>query len=224
MISSQRGTVHITGLLCAGLLPEGLIHDASPHSPPIAPRHIRRTGHRFSRIAALASKLQTCRRYDHLDTGEPHTCGVSGGQRAALLLSPVVRSINIGVESHQGVVLLSGMAADPTQLDLAVFVALNVPGVAKVDSFMFSTGIAPAAVTQSVYSGAPELLQQQRELDRAPHRLPPATDGALVAQPSTSEGAHTAQGAARPSPLRRWVLVTYGILGISSIHDELQIK
>lgn len=199
------------------------------------PRPLPRATFGVLAIAFLASLLllQSCKRADGMTTWTPvsptpvvylEDSVLTSRVKAALLLSPVVRSINIGVESHQGVVLLSGMAADPTQLDLAVFVALNVPGVAKVDSFMFSTGIAPAAVTQSVYSGAPELLQQQRELDRAPHRLPPATDGALVAQPSTSEGAHTAQGAARPSPLRRWVLVTYGILGISSIHDELQIK
>jgi len=63
--------------------------------------------------------------------------------RAALVLSPLQRSSNIGIGSHNGVVLLSGMVADQTQLDLAVFVAQNVPGVEKVDSFMFSAGVAP---------------------------------------------------------------------------------
>ena len=69
--------------------------------------------------------------------------------KAALLMSPVEGSINIGVESHRGVVLLSGMAPNATQRDLAMFVALNVRDVTQVDNFMFTTLTTPAAAQRA---------------------------------------------------------------------------
>lgn len=99
--------------------------------------------------------LQSCQRADVM----PHWTPVSATPtayledsvltsrvKAALMLSPVSHSINIGVESNKGVVLLSGMVADQTQMDLAMFVALNVPGVNKVDSFMFFITAPPAVI------------------------------------------------------------------------------
>lgn len=206
------------------------------------PRPLPRATSGVLAIVFLASLLllQSCKRADGMTTWTPDSptpvayledSVLTSRVKAALLLSPVVRSINIGVESHQGVVLLSGMVADPTQRDLAVFVALNVPGVTKVDSFMFSTGIAPApssassnSSSPSADSPAPQLLQQQREQDRAPHPLPAAPDEPAGTEPSTSAGTDNAHAVAPPSPLRRWVRVTSGVLGISSIQDELQIK
>lgn len=193
-------------------------------------------------IAFLASLLllQSCKRADGMTTWTPvsptpvaylEDSVLTSRVKAALLLSPVVRSINIGVESHQGVVLLSGMVADPTQLDLAMFVAMNVPGATKVDSFMFSSAIAPepssASSTGSSGSADPpaaKLLQLQREQDRAPHPLPAASDEVTVAEPSTSSGTNNARTMAPQSTLRRWMRLTSGVLGISSIQDELQIK
>ena len=193
-------------------------------------------------IAFLASLLllQSCKRADGMTTWTPvsptpvaylEDSVLTSRVKAALLLSPVVGSINIGVESHQGVVLLSGMVADPTQLDLAMFVAMNVPGATKVDSFMFSSAIAPepssASSTGSSGSADPpaaKLLQLQREQDRAPHPLPAASDGVTVAEPSTSSGTNHARTMAPPSTLRRWMRLTSGVLGIGSIQDELQIK
>ena len=193
-------------------------------------------------IAFLASLLllQSCKRADGMTTWTPvsptpvaflEDSVLTSRVKAALLLSPVVRSINIGVESHQGVVLLSGMVADPTQLDLAMFVAMNVPGATKVDSFMFSSAIAlePSRASSTGSSGsadppAAKLLQLQREQDRAPHPLPAASDAETVADPSTSVGTNHARTMAPPSTLRRWMRLTSGVLGISSIQDELQIK
>ena len=193
-------------------------------------------------VAFLASLLllQSCKRADGMTTWTPvsptpvaylEDSVLTSRVKAALLLSPVVGSINIGVESHQGVVLLSGMVADPTQLDLAMFVAMNVPGATKVDSFMFSSAIAPepssASSTGSSGSADPpaaKLLQLQREQNRAPHPLPAASDAVRVAEPSTSVGTNHARTMAPPSTLRRWMRLTSGVLGISSIQDELQIK
>ena len=89
--------------------------------------------------------------------------------RAALLRSPVVNSFNIGIETHEGVVLLSGMAVNTTQIDLAVFVAQTVPGVNSVDSFMFSSGLAAAETTEKAYSVDPGGLTATRP----PGQIPP---------------------------------------------------
>lgn len=187
-------------------------------------------------IAFLASLLllQSCKRADGMTAWTPSSptpvayledSVLTSRVKAALLLSPVVRSINIGVESHQGVVLLSGMVADPTQLDLALFVAQNVPGVTKVDNFMFHAGTAPASGNQSVYSSAPQLLQRQRAFDRTPHLVANAAGETPAEDISMKEETDDTAKATEPlSALRRWVRGTYVVLGISSIHDELQIK
>ena len=203
------------------------------------PRPLPRATFGVLATAFLASLLllQSCKRADGMTTWTPvsptpvvylEDSVLTSRVKAALLLSPVVRSINIGVESHQGVVLLSGMAADPTQLDLAVFVALNVPGVTKVDSFMFSTGNAPATGRSSGISSAdppaPQRLQRQREQDRAPHPLPAASNRPRAAEPSTLALVDNVHPMAPQSVLRRWMRLTYGTLGLNSIQDELQIK
>jgi hypothetical protein len=83
----------------------------------------------------------------------------------------VQHSIDINIESHQGVVLLSGTVADKTQMDLAVFVAQTVPGVNRVDRFMFSTGVEPVTANRSNYSPdfkelrARRLLQNHRRVE-----------------------------------------------------------
>ncbi|QLA80241.1 BON domain-containing protein [Acidovorax sp. JMULE5] len=150
--------------------------------------------------------------------------------RAALILSPVVNSFNIGVESHQGVVLLSGMAADPTQIDLAVFVAQTVPGVNSVDSFMFSTGVAPNPTLGKSYVPDPDTLRNQRSLgnvshpesagqDGAPPALPPV--GMALSHPLALETGLPADNERKQSG---WVHLAHSVLGIRSIQEELLIK
>lgn len=132
-------------------------------------------------LGALAMvSLQGCRRTDMVSTWVPpspaSTMYVEDGVlesrvRAALILSPVQHSIDINIESHQGVVLLSGTVADKTQMDLAVFVAQTVPGVNRVDRFMFSTGVEPVTANRSNYSPdfkelrARRLLQNHRRVE-----------------------------------------------------------
>lgn len=150
--------------------------------------------------------------------------------RAALRLSPVANSINISVESHQGVVRLSGMAADPTQIDLAVFVAQTVPGVSSVDSSIFSTGIPPNLVTGKNYTPSPAALRTQRLLGHAPHseaappEKPPSAPAPAVvslSHPLTLESGQSADNPPKPS---RWVSLAHSVLGIRSIQDELLVK
>ncbi|MCJ0765217.1 BON domain-containing protein [Variovorax terrae] len=84
---------------------------------------------KFEESAALAPPITTARAV--VDDSV-----LTASVMAALLSAPDVRSLNIGVETHQGKVLLSGRADDQIQIDLAVFVASNVQGVVKVDSSM----------------------------------------------------------------------------------------
>ncbi len=130
-------------------------------------------------LGALAMvSLQGCRRTDMVSTWVPpspaSTVYVADGVlesrvRAALILSPVQRSIDIQIESHQGAVLLSGTVADKTQMDLAVFVAQTVPGVNRVDSLMIAAGVEPATATRGNYSPDSRELRTRRLLQSQPH-------------------------------------------------------
>lgn len=130
-------------------------------------------------LGALAMvSLQGCRRTDMVSTWVPpspvSTVYVADGVlasrvRAALILSPVQRSIDINIDSHHGVVLLSGTVADKTQMDLAVFVAQTVPGVNRVDSVMFSTGVEPATANLSSYAPSLDELRARRLLQSTHH-------------------------------------------------------
>lgn len=197
-------------------------------------RHLSRLPFSAMATAVLASLLllQSCKRADTDASWTPASASPSAyledsvltsRVKAALLLSPVARSVNIGVESHQGVVLLSGMVGDQTQLDLAMFVAQNVPGVDKVDSFLFFIKTPPTIVSRSDTPSASALLQDQRAVDGA--SAAPATLGesqAIAIEASADRG--SLQTAERTSSISRLVNLGYGVLGISSIHDELQIK
>lgn len=142
--------------------------------------------------------------------------------RAALVLSPVVNSMDIGVESHRGVVLLSGVAADPTQIDLAVFVAQTVPGVRAVDSFMFSTGTPPLLAVSKGYTPDLVALRSRRLLgsDARTEYTGLAAPAATAVQPPVTE----------PDPIpeddgpSHWLDLTHRALGIGSIQDAMRIK
>lgn len=99
--------------------------------------------------AATVVPLQGCQRMEVIPKREPQSPvphahvdndELTARVRYALEHSPVARSSNMGIESRQGNVLLTGMATEPLQIDLAVFVAQNVPGVFTVNSYMFSGG------------------------------------------------------------------------------------
>lgn len=191
-------------------------------------------------LGALAvMSLQGCKRIDMVTDWTPASptptayledSVLASRVRAALILSPVVNSFNIGVESHQGVVLLSGMAADPTQIDLAVFVAQTVPGVSSVDSFMFSTGGVPALAVDKGYSPDPGGLRARRPLGNFPHAEPTGheeqplatmTPVIALSHPLPPDNGQPPYSAPRPS---RWVSLAHSVLGIRSIQEELLIK
>ena len=164
--------------------------------------------------------------------------------KKALSESPVTRSMDIGVDSQKGVVLLSGMVQDPTQLDLAVFIAQNVPGVSQVDSFMFSSGVTLTSPTRSSYTPAPDFVPPQRVVRRLRSGEPIAMKGlpTVATAGPTAPASHTAPAvpamsvpvetnttrattAQEPvSAVRRLVTVAYGVMGISNVYDELLIR
>ncbi|MDH4416829.1 MAG: BON domain-containing protein [Acidovorax sp.] len=195
--------------------------------------------------------LQGCKRSDMVTQRTPSSAPptayvedsvLTSRVRAALTTSPVVNSFYIGVESHQGVVLLSGMAADPTQIDLAVFVAQTVPGVSSVDSFMFSTGAAPALAVrkgQAPDLNAPRawqlLVAPPKQLDQERHAPPtiaeepsaPASAVYATAEPvPRAQEPDTATDTPAPGvpQLSHWVRLAHRVLGIGSIQEELQIQ
>nr|WP_288850535.1 BON domain-containing protein [uncultured Acidovorax sp.] len=195
--------------------------------------------------------LQGCKRSDMVTQWAPASPSpvayledgvITSRVRAALILSPVVNSYNISVESHQGVVLLSGMAADPTQIDLAVFVAQTVPGVSSVDSFMFSTGAAPAQAVHQGHTPDLEALRARQLRNATPssqyqqrHAPPPVADEPTDPASEVYAAANSAPSAPEPAPATdtsatgipyqsRWVRLAHSVLGIRSIQDELQIK
>lgn len=210
------------------------------HHPP--PRQF--SGALLGVLAVMS--LQGCKRIDmvrdwappsHSPTAYLEDSVLTSRVRAALILSPVVNSFNIGVESHKGVVLLSGMAADPTQIDLAVFVAQTVPGVGSVDSFMFSTGLAPTLAVSKGYTPDLGALRAQRLLGIAPRSAPAGLDAPLSALATPMLPGPPLPPASHPPPDQgiwqppdtlpgpsRWVSLAHSVLGIGSIQDELQIK
>ena len=149
--------------------------------------------------------------------------------KQALHDSPVTRSVDIGVDSKKGVVLLSGMVQDQTQLDLAVFIAQNVPGVSQVDSFMFSTGSTMTSPTRSSYTPAPDFVPPQTVVRRSHPGAPVIMEGPLTVAPAVTAAsdANSAVAATAREPvsaMRRWVTAAYGVLGISNVYDELLIR
>lgn len=170
-------------------------------------------------VLAIMS-LQGCKRIDIEAEGAPSSSTPSmvyledsvltSRVRAALLLSPVVDSFNIAVESHVGAVLLSGQAADPTQLDLAVFVAQNVPGVISVESFMFAANMLPEQAADKTSSSA--------------HAAPHAEGSRVDLARNSPQGLESAPPAENTPRQSRWVSLAHSVLGIRSIQDELLIK
>ena len=142
--------------------------------------------------------------------------------RTALIRSPVMNGLDIGVETHEGVVLLSGRAPDPTQIDLAVFVAQTVPGVSSVDSFMFSTGTPPLLAVSKGYTPDLVALRSRRLLGSYARTeyTGLAAPAATAVQPPVTE----------PDPIpeddgpSRWLDLTHRALGIGSIQDAMRIK
>lgn len=153
---------------------------------------------------------------------------------AALLLSPVVGSTRIAVDVIKGAVLLSGPADDPTQVELALFVVTNVPGVVRVESILFTRAQAPAPdaeQSQTVDVGAARasfmrsgtLIRMPSPDGAQPTLLQrPVADGVdeadiLVMQVNGLSG-NSASFATRSRAM------LYGVLGIAAVHDELLIK
>ncbi|MDZ7863779.1 BON domain-containing protein [Acidovorax sp.] len=152
----------------------------------------------------------------------------------ALLLSPVVGSTRIAVDVVQGAALLSGATDDPVQVELALFVVTNVPGVIRVESILLTRAQAQASAAG-----------QREVLDVGAARASFVRNGTLIPMPGPDRAepmflqrpvageANEADGAAlqanaasnsSASFATRSRVMIYGVLGIASVHDELLIK
>lgn len=152
----------------------------------------------------------------------------------ALLLSPVIGSTRIAVDVIKGAVLLSGPADDPTQVELALFVVTNVPGVVRVESILLTRAQAPApdAVQhQAIDVGAARAsFMRSGTLIRMPD--PDGAEPTLLQHP-VADGADQADNVvvqanglsgSSASFATRSRAMLYGVLGIASVNDELLIK
>lgn len=151
--------------------------------------------------------------------------------KAALLLSPVIGSTGIGVDVIKGAVLLSGPADDATQVELALFVVTNVPGVVQVESILLTRAQAlalqagqgkvldvDAARASFMRSGGLILMPGAGRQEPIFLQRPVADEaGGVVVQ--TNGVSHSSASFATRSRA-----MLYGVLGIASVHDELLIK
>ena len=149
----------------------------------------------------------------------------------ALLLSPVIGSTRIAVDVIKGAVLLSGPADDPTQVELALFVVTNVPGVVRVESILLTRAQAPAPDAVQHHVGAARAsfmrsgtLIRMPDPDGAEPTLlqHPVADGADEAENVVVQANGLSGSSASFATHSRAML--YGVLGIASVHDELLIK
>jgi hypothetical protein len=149
----------------------------------------------------------------------------------ALLLSPVIGSTRIAVDVIKGAVLLSGPADDPTQVELALFVVTNVPGVVRVESILLTRAQAPAPDAVQHHVGAARAsFMRSGTLIRMPD--PDGAEPTLLQHP-VADGADEAENVvvqanglsgSSASFATRSRAMLYGVLGIASVNDELLIK
>lgn len=151
--------------------------------------------------------------------------------KAALLLSPVIGSTRIAVDVIKGAVLLSGPADDATQVELALFVVTNVPGVVRVESILLTRAqaLAPqagqgkvldvdAARASFMRSGGLILMPGAGRAEPILLQRPVAEEADGVAVQANGVSNSSASFATRSRA------VLYGVLGIATVHDELLIK
>lgn len=149
----------------------------------------------------------------------------------ALLLSPVIGSTRIAVDVIKGAVLLSGPADDATQVELALFVATNVPGVVRVESILLTRAQAlephvgqgqvldvDAARASFMRSGGLILMPGAGREEPIFLQRPVADEADGVAVQANGLSNSSASFATRSRAM------VYGVLGIASVHDELLIK
>ena len=164
---------------------------------------------------------------------------ITGEVKAALLVDPDVKGLDVGVETHDGVVTLSGVVADPANVDRAVEIARKSPGVKSVENRL-AVGPASATVTGRAAAGASEAMAgTSRALGRAGEFVGDAAitaqiKTALLADPGvkglrvdvdTHDGVVTLSGTLdSPAHVAQAVAIARGTYGVKSVENRLAVR
>ena len=137
--------------------------------------------------------------------------------KSALLNDPDVKSIDFKVETRKGEVLLSGFAANQSQIDRAISVAKAVPGVKSVDNKV-SLKDGPATVGNTVDDGIVTTKVKAALLADASVK---SLDIAVVSRKNEVQLSGFVNSQAQ---IDRAVEVARGITGVSSVINDMKVK
>lgn len=137
--------------------------------------------------------------------------------KSALLNDPDVKSIDFKVETRKGEVLLSGFAANQSQIDRALAVTKAVPGVNSVDNRVSLKG-APTTVGNTVDDGIVTTQVKAALLGDASVK---SFDIAVVTRRNEVQLSGFVDNQAQ---IDRAVEVARGITGVSSVINDMKVK
>lgn len=143
---------------------------------------------------------------------------VTARVKAALLADEQIKSLDIGVETQQGIVLLSGFVNDMQQSSRAAQLAANVPGVKEVRSDL--------RLKDGSDKGARGYLSDTAITSQVKAAL--LADADVKSFPisvSTSNGRVQLSGVVRnKAQVLRAAEVAGGIQGVTSVKNDLRVK
>ena len=137
--------------------------------------------------------------------------------KAALLNDPDVKSIDFKVETRKGDVLLSGFAANQSQIDRAIAVAQAVPGVKSVDNKVNMKG-APVTVGNTVDDG---IVTAQVKAALLANASVKSLDIAVVTRKNEVQLSGFVDSQVQ---IDRAVEVARGITGVNSVINDMKVK
>ncbi len=137
--------------------------------------------------------------------------------KSALLNDPDVKSIDFKVETRKGEVLLSGFAANQSQIDRALAVTQAVPGVKSVDNKVSLKG-APTTVGNAVDDG---IVTTQVKAALLADASVKSFDIAVVTRKNEVQLSGFVDNQAQ---IDRAVEVARGITGVSSVINDMKVK
>lgn len=137
--------------------------------------------------------------------------------KSALLGDPDVKSIDFKVETRKGEVLLSGFAANQSQIDRAVAVTQAVPGVKSVDNKVSLKG-APTTVGNKVDDG---IVTTQVKVALLGDASVKSFDIAVVTRKNEVQLSGFVDNQAQ---IDRAVEVARGIKGVSNVINDMKVK
>ncbi len=137
--------------------------------------------------------------------------------KSALLNDPDVKSIDFKVETRKGEVLLSGFAANQSQIDRAIAVTQAVAGVKGVDNKVSLKG-APVTVGNTVDDG---IVTTQVKAALLADASVKSLDIAVVTRKNEVQLSGFVDN---QSQIDRAVEVARGITGVSSVINDMKVK